>query len=221
MGETGETSPPENGCGLADRKEEDRSRAEDKESQRQRRGWAEQRRGHRGNYQEPVIRIATTRICHHRKTLLVAEYGLRTPNIACLNPDSMKEEKMQRCIIKSLARNKMHIAAGQETHITQDRNYAMSNYRIITAEAIKSAAEGGVQGGVAATIHGIIQQNITQLARKSSRSLRVALGRRKHEMPIRIRTTYAPRSGEKDRRRHWGDAKEILNKPGKRHMIIW
>ena len=59
--------------------------------------------------------------------------GLRTMNIASLNPDSKKEAQMRRDIIKNITRNKIHIAAIQETHITQDRDYLLDNYRIITA----------------------------------------------------------------------------------------
>ena len=61
--------------------------------------------------------------------------GLRTMDIARLNPCSMKAEQMQRDIIKDLTRNKIHIAGIQETHITQDRDNLLDNYRIITTES--------------------------------------------------------------------------------------
>ena len=63
-----------------------------------------------------------------RTSLINMANGLRTMNIASLNPDSMKEEQMQRDIIKDLTRNKIHIAAIQETHIIQDRDYLLDNY---------------------------------------------------------------------------------------------
>ena len=74
------------------------------------------------------------------------ENGLRAMNIASLNPDSTAEAQMQRDIIKDITRNKIHIAAIQETHITQDRDYLLDNYRIITAESAKIAETGVVQG---------------------------------------------------------------------------
>ena len=68
-----------------------------------------------------------------RKALITMENGPRTMNIAILNPESMKEEQMQRYIVKDMTRFKIHISAIQETHITQYRDYLLGNYRIITA----------------------------------------------------------------------------------------
>ena len=42
----------------------------------------------------------------HRKTLIIMENGLRTINIASLNPDSMREKETQREIIKNLTKTK-------------------------------------------------------------------------------------------------------------------
>ena len=72
-------------------------------------------------------------------------------------------------------------------------------------------------------IHESIQQYITQIARHSSRVLRVALDRYKSKIPIHIISTYAPHNGhaEAERRQHCGEVKEILNKTCKRHMVIW
>ena len=61
--------------------------------------------------------------------------GLRTMNIASLDPDSMEEEQTQRLIIQNLTRNLIHISAIQEKHITQDRDYIIDNYRVITSPA--------------------------------------------------------------------------------------
>ena len=77
-----------------------------------------------------------------RISLIRMKNGLRTMNIASLNPGSMKEEQMQREIIKNLMRNKIHIAAIQETHIAQDRDYLLDNNRIITASSTKSGKTG-------------------------------------------------------------------------------
>ena len=72
-------------------------------------------------------------------------------------------------------------------------------------------------------IHGSIQQYITQVTRQSSRVMRVTLDRYKSEMPLQILSTYAPHNGhaEAERKQHWGEVKEILDKTCKSHMIIW
>ena len=158
-----------------------------------------------------------------RMALINMKHGLRTTNIASLNPDSTKEEQMQRDIIKDLTRNKIHIAAIQETHIDQDRDYLIDNYRIITAAATKSAETGAVQGGTAIMVHGGLQTYITQITRQRSRVLRVTLGRYESKIPIHIIPTYAPHNGHAaaERRQRWEEDKEILNKARKRHMVIW
>ena len=66
------------------------------------------------------------------------EDGLRTLNIASLNPDSTKEATTQQEIVNELTKNKIHIATIQETHIAKDLNYIMGNYRIITSAAEKT-----------------------------------------------------------------------------------
>ena len=72
-------------------------------------------------------------------------------------------------------------------------------------------------------IHGSTQQYITQIARQSSRVLKVTLGHLRSRIPIHIISTYAPHNGhaEEDRRQHWEEVQEILNKTCRRHMIIW
>ena len=72
--------------------------------------------------------------------------GLRTMNIAILNPDSMEEGRTQRDIIEDLAPSKIHIEAIQETNITQYRGYLLDNDRIVTESSGKSAETGAVQG---------------------------------------------------------------------------
>ena len=157
------------------------------------------------------------------ETLIAMPKGLRTMNIASLNPDSMKDEQVQRDIIKDPTRNKIHIAAAQATHITQDRDYILDNYRIITASSAKREETGVVQGGTEIMLHGRTQQYITQITRKSSRVLRVTLDRRESKMPIHILATYAPQNGQAEagRRHHWEAVKEILNKTCERQMLIW
>ena len=158
-----------------------------------------------------------------RKTLISMEGGLRTLNIASLNPDSMKETTIQQEIINGLTKNKMHIAMIQETHIAKDLNYMIDNYRIITSAAEKNKETGVITGGTAIMIHESIQQNVIQIKRQSSRSLRVTLEQAKATMPIQVISTYAPQSGHKEetRQQHWNDANELLNKTSKQHLIIW
>ena len=107
------------------------------------------------------------------------EDGLRTLNIASLNPDTMKETEMQQGIINELTKNKIHIAMIQETHISKDLNYKMDNYRIITSAAEKNKETGVITGGTAILIHESIQQNIIQIKRQSIRAIRITLGQEK------------------------------------------
>ena len=149
--------------------------------------------------------------------------GLRTMNIASLNPDSTKEGQMRRDISKNLTRNKLHVAAIQETHMTQDRDYLIGNYRVITASTTKREETGVAHGGTAIMIHASMEKYITQIARQSSRVGQVTTGRKNSKMPIDILTTYAPHTGhtEADRNQRWGEVKEIMNKTCKRHMVTW
>ena len=143
--------------------------------------------------------------------------------ISSLNPDAAKEAPAQRYIIKNITRGKIQIAEGQEAHIILARNYIMCYYRINTSSATKSDKTGVVHGGVAVVIREIIQQNTTQIDRRSSRSQRVTIGSKNSKIPIQILCTYAPRSGraEEGRRHRRGDFKEITNKTCTRHMVIW
>ena len=151
------------------------------------------------------------------------ENGLRTLNIASLNPDLMKGKETQQEIINNLTRNKIQIAMIQETHIVTDLSYMMDNYRVITTAAEKHKETGTVTGGTAILIHESLQQNITQITRRRSRAMRVTLGHFKAKMPIHILPTYAPHNGysEEIKNQHWENVQELLNKTCKRHLIIW
>ena len=71
-------------------------------------------------------------------------------------------------------------------------------------------------------IHESLQQHITQIARQSSRALRVTLDPAKSKMPIRIISTYAPHNGHtEEEKTKLGDVSEQLNKTCRRHLIIW
>ena len=132
--------------------------------------------------------------------------GLRTMNIVILDPDSTREEKMQRDIIKNLTRNKIHMASIQGKHIIQDRDYIVDKYRIITASAAKRVETGVVQGGEAIMINESTHQYITQITRQSIRVLKVTLDSRNSNMPSQIITTYDPHNGhtEGSRIQQWG-----------------
>ena len=81
-----------------------------------------------------------------RNAIIKMENGIRALNVARLNPGSVKAEQARRDIIKNLARNKIHIAAIQETRITKDRDYIMGNYRVLTEAATEKDKTGVVQG---------------------------------------------------------------------------
>ena len=149
--------------------------------------------------------------------------GLRTLNIASLNPDSMRGEGTQQEIVKGVIKNKIHLAEIQETHITSYCNYMVANYRVITEAEDKNKETGIVNGGTSIMVRESIRQKITHLARRRSRVLRVTLDRTKSKMPIRIISTYAPRNGHtaEAERKHGGDVKELLSTTCERHLLIW
>ena len=62
--------------------------------------------------------------------------------------------------------------------------------------------------------HESAHQYTTQINRHIGRVMRLTLDHRKSNMPIQILTNYAPRNGHtvEDRKQHWADVKEILNK---------
>ena len=120
-----------------------------------------------------------------RKTLIIMEKGLRTLNIASVNPDAMRCKEIRKAIVKCLTKNKIHLAEMQETHITRDCNYMVGNYRVITAAADKNKETGIVTGGTAIMVRGSLPQEITQIARKR-RALRVTLDHAKSKKPIHI-----------------------------------
>ena len=67
-----------------------------------------------------------------------------------------------------------------------------------------------------------MKKYITRITGRRRRVLLVTLDRKKPSIPIQILTTYSPHNGHtEDRRKRLCDAKEILHKTCKRHMIIW
>ena len=110
-----------------------------------------------------------------RTTMISMENGLRTLNIARLAPGWMRETTMQKEIVKGMDKNKIQIAAIQETRITQDKSNMMENYRIITSASTKSETAGIFAGRAAIAIRESLQHHITQITRQGSRELRVTL----------------------------------------------
>ena len=145
-------------------------------------------------------------------------------NIASLRPDSTTQEQTPRDIAMRLTRNKMHISFTQETHIVRDIDYLVGNYRSITSSSAQREQTWGTARRIInydTWIHGSMQQYITQIARQSSRALRVTLDRTNSNMHIQILTTYAPHNGHtEDRKQSWEAAQAIMNKICKRQMII-
>ena len=92
------------------------------------------------------------------------EDGLRAMDISSLHPDSMKEEQSQRDIIKKLTRGNIHISAIQETHITQEMDYLLDNYRVTAESAAIKEETGIVQEGTSIMTHESMQQYVTQIS---------------------------------------------------------
>ena len=198
---------------------EGRKKKEQRETKKQQRQDRKTPKGRRKRkQQQKQLEYATT-----RKTLISMENGLRTQNIASLNPDPTEEPTTQQEIIKELAKNKIHIDMIQETRIVENMNYRMDNYRIITYAAEKNKDTNVETGGTAVMIRESIQQNIIQIKRQSSRALRVTLCQEKATMPTHAISTYAPHSGhnEETRQQHWKDVQELLSRTSKQHLTIW
>ena len=82
-------------------------------------------------------------------------------NIPTAHPDSAMAEQTPREITKDLARNKIRIAAFQETHITKESDCIIDNYRVIAAVSTKKGRRGVVKGGTAIATRESAQKYIT------------------------------------------------------------
>ena len=107
--------------------------------------------------------------------MIIMENGLRTINIASMDPDSEREATTQQEIVEGLAGNRIHIAEIRETHITQDRSYLLGNYRIVIASADENETIGVVSGGTAIMIRGSTQHHVARITRQISQVQRVTL----------------------------------------------
>jgi len=76
-----------------------------------------------------------------REEILTMKPGQRTLSIVSLNPDNFILPETRTNTTHALQRNKIHIAAIQETHIPHDLNYKHNEYRIITTAAKKRAKQ--------------------------------------------------------------------------------
>ena len=72
------------------------------------------------------------------------QHATRTANAKNIaNPDKFTSHYTELAVIQMVHRQKIHIAAIQETHIPHNHNYKLIGYRIITTQAIRTAGERG------------------------------------------------------------------------------
>jgi len=134
-----------------------------------------------------------------RKEVLNTNQGNCTLNIVSINPDALTTQESRQRLTEELLRNKIHLAAIQETHIAHGQNYLHNGYRIITSAAIKNTSEnkpGMSEGGVAILIHENIAPHITHIHRISRRTVKITLQSKNSHTPVTIINTYAPHQGK-------------------------
>ena len=103
---------------------------------------------------------------------------MRTLSIVSMNLDSMTTKTSRLSITESLLRNKIHIAAIQETHIPYNQNYMINGYRLINSAAQKDHNQTNPRmptGGVAILIHESIEHHITHIQQINSRIIVITL----------------------------------------------
>lgn len=124
-----------------------------------------------------------------------------------------------------IQRQKIHIAAIQETHIPHGRNHKINGYRIITTEAnIKPGNQQGIEeGGVAILIHGDMEQHILHIHRVNHRIAKLTLRSEEPHTPVTILNTYAPRQGKTktDQQDLWKAVQGSLQNTPSENFVIW
>ena len=129
--------------------------------------------------------------------------GNRSISIVSINPDNFILQKTQLGITEMLLKNKIHIAAIQETHIPRDLNYKINGYRIITTAATQENKEhdhpnrGLPTAGVAILVHEELEHHIVNLKRINERIMQLTLHSKHSHTPLTILCTYAPHGGGK------------------------
>jgi len=159
-----------------------------------------------------------------RKAVISTEQGLRTLSIVSMNHDNFISEEARRNITQTLRRNKIHIAALQETHIPHSLNYISDGYGIITTSSTRQnldIPQGLTTGEVAILVHKDLEQHITHIAKINNRIMHITLQSQKSHTPITILNTYAPHSGKSktEQTEHWNQVGEVL-KTCQKHIII-
>ena len=120
-----------------------------------------------------------------------------------------------------MTKNKIHIAAVQETHITKDKSYMMDNYRIITAAASRSKQKEYPQGGCnrdtrkPTAAHNANHKTEHAIATSNPRSWRT---KNAHSCSCDVCASQRTHGGRKTTA--LGDVKELRSKTWKRHLVI-
>jgi len=147
-----------------------------------------------------------------------------------VNPDHLLTQEMQNDVTQQLAKQKIHVALIQETHIPRNINIIKNGYRIITSAAKpnpKSKPEHDIPGkyiaGVAIAIHQELTQHISNIKRIDERIMAITLGREHTHTPITLLVTYAPHQGynNHEKTKHWELVQQTLQDIPKHHMTIW
>ena len=126
-----------------------------------------------------------------------------------------------------ITRDKIHIAAIQETHVPHGQDYTYNGYRIITSAAqkentINNHLKPGMHiGGVAILVQEELSQHIVAINRIDNRIKHITLQSPNSHTPITIINSYAPHKGRKQ-----NSTTRTLDTSGRRrnkkyHKYIW
>ena len=114
-----------------------------------------------------------------RSTTLSNKPGYRALSILTLEPDNFIPNERQGDIMRERHRNRIRIAAIQETHIPQCQSYVENGYRAITTAERKTNSaniiKGMYQGGVSILVREDMQRQIKQIGRIGRGILKIIL----------------------------------------------
>ena len=160
-----------------------------------------------------------------RPQVLNMDQGNRTLSIVSINPDNLTTTESKLTVTHLLRKNKIHIAAIQETHIPHDQNYKLNGYRIITTKALINTGnkQGMAEGGVAILIHEDLEQHITHIHRINHRIMKITMHSEESHTPVTIINTYAPHQGKTktEQQEHWKMVQQTLKTTPRKHLTIW
>ena len=94
-----------------------------------------------------------------RPTTISTKSGYRTLNILSLNPDNFISTTRQDDITHELQKQRIHLAAIQETHIPHDLSYKRNGYRGITTAARKLTARTSTHVCIKAEFQSLYMRN--------------------------------------------------------------